>query len=588
MNFLLSFPLAIWALVAIPILIGIYLLKNRFRKHTVSSLILWMNQRQTKQGGIIFEKISAPLLFIIELLTIIMLILAATAPLLRAMTQRSDYIVILDNSYSMLCETTSTPKERAMNDIIRTLNESGEFNAIFILASRKPTILASDVRSIERVKDLLKGWDCRCESSQLEAAVSFANELSNKARVLLVTDHQTQMVIPNGAFECRAYGESAGNVAFVNATLSNNSNSYRCLLSIANLCDEAIETNLHISTLETGKTILDKEIALKPKETYRLIFEPLAANLPLIAKLPNDSLAIDNEVVLFPEPKKKARIAVQLKDEVLRESVNKAISGNSNVSFSKTSPHLLITDSQEFYDVGNNCWILRIHSDEDAQAYLGPFVMDNSHPLTEGLGLDGLIWAGQTDFTNSMRPLITAGNVPLLLVGDRVSGVNEIVLNLNAKISTVTRSPNWPIFLYNLVNWRIAGMPGLEKTNYIAGVPVRYSPQNISGSIKLISSQNKIHSIPTAQEQVVIELNETGIHTIVEDDVEHEFVVNMTSYRESDITKATSQKWGQWDEAKLFWWEYRPLDWLFLLIALGLLVLHRFITSRQLEGARRI
>ena len=52
----------------------------------------------------------------------------------------------------------------------------------------------------------------------------------------------------------------------------------------------------------------------------------------------------------------------------------------------------------------------------------------------------------------------------------------------------------------------------------------------------------------------------------------------------SDLTKADTGKWGKWKEAGLYWWEYRPIDWVLLLIALALLTMHRFVTVIQQKG----
>jgi hypothetical protein len=48
---LLTYPLALIALAAVPALAAIYILRNRFRRRQVSSLLLWRFQVQAKSGG---------------------------------------------------------------------------------------------------------------------------------------------------------------------------------------------------------------------------------------------------------------------------------------------------------------------------------------------------------------------------------------------------------------------------------------------------------------------------------------------------------------------------------------------------------
>src|SRR6185369_13323249 len=47
----LTYPLAMLALATLPALAAIYILRNRFRRRQVSSLVLWRFHVQSKSGG---------------------------------------------------------------------------------------------------------------------------------------------------------------------------------------------------------------------------------------------------------------------------------------------------------------------------------------------------------------------------------------------------------------------------------------------------------------------------------------------------------------------------------------------------------
>jgi len=73
-----------------------------------------------------------------------------------------------------------------------------------------------------------------------------------------------------------------------------------------------------------------------------------------------------------------------------------------------------------------------------------------------------------------------------------------------------------------------------------------------------------------------------GLHRIDEGNKKtHTFAVNAMSQSESDLTAAATGKWGRWQEASLFWWQWRPLDWILLLAALMLLSAHRVPTNSR-------
>ena len=60
-----TLPLGFLSLLAIPGLVAIYLLRTRSRRYPVSSLMLWVNQQQARQGGLRVERLqtSSAILF---------------------------------------------------------------------------------------------------------------------------------------------------------------------------------------------------------------------------------------------------------------------------------------------------------------------------------------------------------------------------------------------------------------------------------------------------------------------------------------------------------------------------------------------
>src|ERR1035438_638304 len=76
----LIYPLALIALATVPALAAIYLLRNRFRRRQVSSLVLWRFHIQSKSGGAKIHRLQLPLLFFLELLALVLLVAAAAGP----------------------------------------------------------------------------------------------------------------------------------------------------------------------------------------------------------------------------------------------------------------------------------------------------------------------------------------------------------------------------------------------------------------------------------------------------------------------------------------------------------------------------
>jgi len=79
---LLTYPLALLGLVTVPGLVAIYLLHRRFERREVTALFLWSSLARAEQGGRRLERFRMPLLFLIELLTLVALALAQVPQLL--------------------------------------------------------------------------------------------------------------------------------------------------------------------------------------------------------------------------------------------------------------------------------------------------------------------------------------------------------------------------------------------------------------------------------------------------------------------------------------------------------------------------
>ena len=98
----LTYPLALMAAAALPALAAIYILRNRYRRREVSSLMLWEFAVLSREGGAKVNKLQLPLVFFLELLALALLVTAATGPRWQLPAHARPLVVILDDSASML------------------------------------------------------------------------------------------------------------------------------------------------------------------------------------------------------------------------------------------------------------------------------------------------------------------------------------------------------------------------------------------------------------------------------------------------------------------------------------------------------
>ena len=588
-----TLPLGFLALLAVPILVGIYLLRTRSRRYPVSSLMLWVNQKQAREGGIRVERLQIPLLFLLELLALIFLALAVAEPIIRTSKSQIPLIVVLDNSFSMLAGVEDTAKSRAIKALEELLAPEGlnplakpSYGVRYVLAGTEPQLLNEVAKSAGEAIAELKRWRCLSPSADLGAAISFAASLGDsKALMLILTDELPAHPLESERIQWWGFGIPQPNLAFVNATRNPSESSERCLFEITNLSGGARKTELVVELHNaagagSATPLHHSTVDIRPTETHR-VFLNLPPKTPrLRARISEDSLSIDNTVVLLPQIRKPVHVDIRIQDQRLRFLVEDALEATERSVPTTTQPELIFLDQAALADDANEAWIMRLVVEPEASAYLGPFVVNRAHPLTEGLSFNGVVWGAGTTEEFIGVPIITAGNVPLLTDTERYTGVHELRLRLRPDLSTLQTSPNWPALIWNLLEWRASETLGLERSNLRLGEVAVLSTKLGVESIQVISPNGDIHDQPVLEKKVNLMAQDVGIYEVETVSERYAFSSNALRQSESDLRTRASGRWGDWGNTTLEWWGYRSFAWFFLLLAIASLTLHLILAKR--------
>ena len=588
-----TLPLGFLSLLAIPGLVAIYLLRTRSRRYPVSSLMLWTNQQQARQGGLRVERLQTPLLFFLELLAIILLALAVAAPIIRTAQGAIPLIVVLDDSFSMLAGVDEPPKDRAIAALEEQLPTQG-FNPLanrryavrYVLAGTEPQVLSDAARTAAEAIAQLEAWKCLSPSANLEAAITLAAEIGGpKALILVLTDEPPPHTLEESRMQWWSFGIPHSNVAFVNATRTAVDSGERCLLEITNLSPHTSSTELVVKIDDAARTssspLRRSTLEIGPRATRRIFLNLPPQTSPLRARIGDDALAIDNEIVLLPQRRKPVRVDIRIQEPRLRSLVESALASTDRTLSAKTAPELLFLDETAVADDSAEAWSMRVIAEREASAYLGPFVVDLTHPLTEGLSLDSVVWGAGVKEQFIGTPIITAGNVPLLTDTERFTGTHELRLRLRPDLSTLQNSPNWPILIWNLLQWRASQTPGLERANLRLGEVAVLTAKLGTRSVEVVPPNGEVFEQLVPDRTINLRTEEVGIYEIRAGTNTYAFSSNALYQSESDLTGKTTGRWGDWGEATLRWWGYQSFAWLFLLLAIAVLTLHLLLVKRE-------
>ena len=578
---LLTYPLALFALTTLPALAAIYILRNRFRRRTVSSLILWRFQVQSKAGGAKIHRLQLPLLFILELLALATLVAAAAGPQWKLPQTARPLIVVLDDSFSMRGVSGGvSARDRAQTFLHNLLASQPPPSTRFILAGTTAYSLDASAKTWSQMSDLLRQWQIWSPDAAIDSAITLAAELGrNQANILILTDHKPPSeTFTSNRIQWRAFGEAEDNFAIVNASRTTFGDQDRCLLEVANYSDQSRPVRLRVQTGTDAPQV--SLLSIGPRERQRVVFNIPASTAVLHATLDasagSDALDVDNQVQLLPPIRKRVRVQVALNDEKLRTLANRTLDATGLRSTISTDPQLLINDASTA--AAGDCWTLHWTGSGAKDAFVGPFVIDTSHPLGQGVSIDGAVWAAATTANvPGDIPIILAGNTPLLSVRDDAQGRRLLTLNFNPELSTLQDTPDWPILFWNLLQWRAAQTPGLKESNVRLGAEAIL--KTTGQAVTITQPDGTIRSFPKTGGELALQTPMPGIYSLTMGTAASQFSVNPLSADKSDLSNCASGQWGAWGETTERRLEETSAVWIFGLAALAMLSAHLFLLA---------
>ncbi|MDX1682804.1 MAG: hypothetical protein R3336_06770, partial [Phycisphaeraceae bacterium] len=407
------------------------------------------------------------------------------------------------------------------------------------------------------------------------------------ARILVLTDHKPENEIDDGRIQWWSFGRSQANTGFVAATRSEDPE--RIMLEVANRSPETRRVPLTVEALGPtgGPSILHQASLVLPASQVKQVFVDLPEDAPALrARLEVDDLVSDNTVLLLPPSRPPVRVSLLLAAGPLRQSMDQVLGTIPFVRLTDQNPDLVITELDRSAVTARR-WVLRVMIDAtDPKGYVGPFVMNRSHPLVDGLDLDGVVWAAGEESPLRGDPVLTAGNVVLVSDTLTVGGSHELRMKLQPKLSTLLKTPNWPIFLWNLTEWRRLNLPGPVQTNLMAGQSLAVNLPEGTEKIVIQDPDGKTITRTVASDRLALPMNQPGRWQLSPETTRRwEVAVNLLSLNESDLSEAETGRWGDWTVVSQFRWEYRSISWIFALLALGLLLIHQALVSRASRSA---
>lgn len=495
-------PIAFIGFLAIPAIVLMYMLKRKYKSVEIPSIQLWKQAVVQFESQNIFYKYRNNLLMILQIIAATILVLAMSKPYIVSPDGVQNYIFAIDCSMSMQATDESPSRfEYAKKQIDRLIDSAKPYSKISIVAvNNNPYIAINATENRYSAKKALKEIQISDSIADMDSAFSILKMLNqnNYSNVYIFSDRYYSF--EDLDIESVIVGNSSSNTAITWMSHEKNDN-VSVLVKLKNYSDKSVEQNVLLYT--DGILYDSKNIGLKANEQKDVVFENLPLDsVNLEASIESKDVLIaddryfdtidsigDRKVLLATESNLFLDKSLSILNLNLYKTENiENLNGYDLYVFDGMIPDTMPDDgniilinppqNNNFIEIGES---LDVNSMSIEDRTLLKFISDIDFSVSSTNRIEQPEWA---------KTIIDSNVAPLLMYGE-LKSQKIAVFNFDLHNSDLPLKKEFPIFMYNLINWfmpeNITG-----KSHIQAGDTVSLNLKPDTLSAKVITPDNKI------------------------------------------------------------------------------------------------
>ncbi len=344
----------LFLLLLIPIVIIMYLLKQKAVSHPVPSLFLWNEMYRNKESDTPWEKLKKNKLLIIQIITILILVFALMSPYTSTETTTSENVVLLiDNSGSMSTVLTNRKTrldyaKNAAKEYVKTLSD--ETAVTVIACSDRTTSLLSGSLDKSAILNAIDSIDETTLAGDCSGGLSICRGLASGSTSLTVNAF-TDSPISLGSLPGTIYNFSsqAENVSLDYVSSAEKNGKLIILASVTNHGTSEVKGDVNL--YGDGNLLNVSSYSLPAGQTSVVYFNDTDFKGTILKAELNtsDALDLDNSAYCVSVAKKSGRVLMLTSRNLY---LKKAIELNDNITLHETNdPETFSGAAAEGYDL---------------------------------------------------------------------------------------------------------------------------------------------------------------------------------------------------------------------------------------------
>ncbi|MDB5386217.1 MAG: double-transrane region domain protein [Planctomycetaceae bacterium] len=548
----LANPWGLLGLLGLPVIAFIHLYHRRFPPQYVAGLFLWVTETEVRMPGRRLDRLPITTTLLLELLTALVLSLVLADPRLSEWDEVRHLVAVLNHSASMQGQPEGEVsfREAAIQELESRFSKLPRHSAVTLIRTGPTPLTLVRRGTIEEAKAALAAWQPNAPRHRFAPAWEELGMqlVEESGSILFLTDELPDPKDVPRNLEVLSFGRKLENIAFNAArwTFDSIAKQGQLFIRIHNYGFDSAECHLVIKSSDQEVSRQNLSIPADHAVALNLPIPGRLGTLQLILEKNGDGLRLDNQIQLVEPQVRPVKVALEGLPEYPRKQIERVLRITPDISVNTQEPHILFDKASQLPESNGALWWVGIGPISPEEADLkaakdleGPYLVDRRNPIVDGVSLGGVIWAGVQPTKYEMMPLISSGQATLLgqLKGTQTTA---FLMNIDLKRSNLVESPDWPVFINNLVEQRRDSLPGLRRWNYRSGEVVRFRlfdpPDRAPEHAVTLVSQAQTRKIPRDSLIEIGDLNEPGLFEIRDGDgLLGRFAVNFFDPAESDL-----------------------------------------------------
>lgn len=544
MSFL--YPLGLLGLIGVPVLIIIYIIKNKYTEQTIASTYLWTLSNKFLKRKNPISKLTGIISLILQILTIVCLSLAIAHPSVIIPNAAYEYCFILDASGSMNMRKDGVTRFDRAKTKIADMIEASVNGSVFTLVyvGNGTNVLYEQIADKEQALSVLSEAEVAYDTADFTDAIGTAQGYYDKNKALqayLVTDSKYQKAKNINVINV---SESESNYAISDVTYAK---AGGVMTVNGNLVSYGKDATLTVNVYTDGDSANSRgtqSVEVKKDEATPFQVECSVGSFSSlrVAVAEADAMAQDSEYIVYNATSESSYDTLIVSDtpfliqKALEALVNARIDVVSPEAYSDTTSGygLYIFDSYSptKFPTDGSIWLIDprdlSNSQEAGFTVQGVQELESSDKLTLSTSSSSTVQKLKADlieseaiyvknyvrcapFTN-VTTLYSYQSNPVIFASTNAYGNRQTVFAFNFHDSNITMLYNYLPLFRNLIAYSFPDI--VDKTDYICGELADINVVANCESIRVVAPSGSVSYLDTNNATARLTLEEVGTYTV--------------------------------------------------------------------------